>query len=904
MCRPAGDRAAYAPYLRYPFLQPAIKLNAMMNAPATPQTIYLKDYTPPSYRIESLHLRFELDESATEVTARMQLRAAAGAAPLRLDGQGLELLAIRLDGQQLESDAYTVNEESLTLHRPPEAFELELVTRIDPSANTALEGLYTSSGNFCTQCEAEGFRKITYYPDRPDVMTVFTTTVIADKAKYPVLLSNGNPVERGELDGGKHFVTWHDPFPKPCYLFALVAGDLACIEDSFTTINGREVTLQIYVQHGNEDRTAHAMNSLKKAMAWDEQRYGREYDLDIYMIVAVDDFNMGAMENKGLNIFNSRFVLAKQETATDTDFYGIESVIAHEYFHNWSGNRVTCRDWFQLSLKEGFTVFRDQQFSAEMNSAAVQRIDDVGMLRSHQFAEDAGPMAHPVRPDAYVEINNFYTLTVYEKGAELIRMLHTLLGDEGFRKGSDLYFARHDGQAVTCEDFLQAMADASGCKLDAFLNWYRQAGTPEVSVRREYHAGEGKLVLHFTQQIPPTPGQEEKQPVPIPIKIALLDDRGVPLPLQLEAEQHDERTLLLEEAEHSFTFTNIPAGTVPSLLRGFSAPVKLQFDYSDEELAFLMANDSDPFNRWEAGQQLALRVLLRNYRAASQGEESSLHPGFSLAFVKTLSDSKLDQALVAEAITLPAESYVAEFIEGVDPLLLHQVHLALRSDLAREHQALLQRIYDECNSDEGYRLDAGSMGRRRLKNRCLHYLMLLEGETIEKQCLAQYRHGDNMTDVLAALTTLCHTGNDNAAEALQDFYHRWKDDNLVLDKWFAIQAGSPQADGFDKVRTLAAHPDFHIKNPNRVRALIGAFAMRNPVAFHEATGEAYAFLADFIMQLDALNPQVAARLLTPLTQWRRYDAARQQRMRSQLQRILDSGQCSKDVYEVVSKSLA
>ncbi|MFO7594253.1 MAG: aminopeptidase N [Pseudomonadota bacterium] len=875
----------------------------MTDTQTSPQTVYLKDYTPPPYRIESLELRFALDESATEVTARMKLRASEGAVPLRLDGQELELLAIRIDGEEPGKDEYSIDEESLTLHRPPEQFELELVTRINPSANTALEGLYTSSGNFCTQCEAEGFRKITYYPDRPDVMTVFTTTIVADKAKYPVLLSNGNPIERGELDNGKHFVTWHDPHPKPCYLFALVAGDLACIEDSFTTMSGREVLLQLYVQHGNEDRTAHAMASLKKAMAWDERRYGREYDLDIYMIVAVDDFNMGAMENKGLNIFNSRFVLAKQETATDADFYGIESVIAHEYFHNWSGNRVTCRDWFQLSLKEGFTVFRDQQFSADMNSPAVQRISDVGMLRSHQFAEDAGPMAHPVRPDSYVEINNFYTLTVYEKGAELIRMLHTLLGEEGFRKGSDLYFERHDGQAVTCEDFVQAMADANDDDLTPFLNWYRQAGTPKVTAKREYHAGDNRLVLHFSQQTPPTPGQEKKQPVPIPIKIALLDEHGKHLPLSQGEGQVTEQTLLLEKAEQSFSFNNIPPGTVPSILRGFSAPVKLDFDYSDEELAFLMGNDTDPFNRWEAGQQLALRVLLQNYRTAERGEKPAAHCRLSAAFLKTLKNTELDRALVAEAITLPSESYVAEFIEAVDPVLLHQVHHALRSELATEHQALLQRIYDECNTDEAYSVDAESMGRRRLKNQCLHYLMLRPDNRVETQCLDQYRQGDNMTDVLASMTALCHTGNAHAGEVLEDFYRKWKGDNLVLDKWFGIQATAPRPDGFETIKSLAAHPDFQIKNPNRVRALVGAFAMRNPAVFHSGDGEPYAFLADFIMQLDALNPQVAARLLTPLTQWRRYDAARQERMRAQLQRILDCGKCSKDVYEVVSKSL-
>ncbi len=876
-----------------------------MNKETAPQTIYLKDYTPFPYEVESLNLRFDLDDSATEVTATLQLRARGEAAPLHLDGQDLELLALRIDGNDVAKSEYSVEEESLTLHNPPAAFALEIVTRINPAANTALEGLYLSSGNFCTQCEAEGFRKITYYPDRPDVMTTFTTTVIADKSKYPVLLSNGNPIERGELDGGKHFVTWNDPHRKPCYLFALVAGDLACIEDRFTTMSGRDVTLQIYVQHGNEDKTAHAMTSLKKSMAWDEKVFGREYDLDIFMIVAVDDFNMGAMENKGLNIFNSRYVLAKQETATDIDFYGIEGVIGHEYFHNWSGNRVTCRDWFQLSLKEGFTVFRDQQFSADMNSAAVQRIDDVTMLRSHQFAEDAGPMAHPVRPDAYVEINNFYTLTVYEKGAELIRMLHTILGAEGFRKGSDLYFERHDGQAVTCEDFVQAMADANDYDLTTFLNWYRQAGTPQVTVKREYHAGDKRLTLHLSQHTLPTPGQETKQPLPIPLKTALLDEHGKPLPLRLQGEKNasgEERILLLEQAEQSFTFEEVPQGSVPSLLRGFSAPIKLQMEYSDEELAFLMGHDNDSFNRWEAGQQLALRVLLKNYEAAKAGTAPATHSGLSAAIGHTLADTQLDQALIAEAITLPDESYVAGFIEEVDPLLLHEVHLSLRKALAKEHCEAFKKSYDACNSKVAYSLDPAAMGRRRLKNRCLSYLMLLDDETVATTCNEQYRNSDNMTDVLAALSALVFNGHAHAVNALQDFYEKWKSDSLVLDKWFGIQAMAPLAETFDEVKQLAQHKDFNLKNPNRVRALYGAFGMRNPVAFHRADGEGYKFLTDFIIELDKLNPQVTSRMLTPLTQWRRYDKSRQEMIRAQLQRILD-GKPSKDVYEVVSKSL-
>ena len=880
-----------------------------MNNESTPQTIYLKDYTPPAYLVDSLALRFDLDESATVVHATMRLHAnpdAEAGQPLRLDGQDLALLALRLNGREIDTCDYTVDADSLTLASVPTEFELQIVTRINPSANTALEGLYTSGGNFCTQCEAEGFRKITYYPDRPDVMTVFTTTIVADKAKYPVLLSNGNPTECGELDGGRHFVTWQDPFPKPCYLFALVAGDLACVEDRFTTISGREVLLQIYVQHGNEDKTAHAMASLKKAMTWDEQTYGREYDLDIYMIVAVDDFNMGAMENKGLNIFNSRYVLAKPETATDADFNGIESVIGHEYFHNWSGNRVTCRDWFQLSLKEGFTVFRDQQFSADMNSPAVKRIDDVTMLRTHQFAEDAGPMAHPVRPDSYVEINNFYTLTVYEKGAELIRMLHTLLGAEGFRRGSDLYFERHDGQAVTCDDFISAMADANATDLSAFLGWYSQAGTPLLTVRREYDAGKRAFTLYVRQHTPPTPGQEQKSPQLIPIRTALLGSDGQALPLRLEGESGEaprERVLLLEQAEQSWTFRDMPPGALPSLLRDYSSPVKLEIDYSEDELAFLMGHDSDPFNRWNAGQELALKVLLHRYGALQRNESAELPVGLSRAFANTLADKALDPALVAEALTLPQESYVAEFIEGCDPERLHQAHRSLQHELAAAHREALLETMARNRDDGEYRIDAEAMARRRLKNRCLHYLMLLEDEDIARQCHAQYQAADNMTDAISALTALVHNSHALAPAALEDFYRRWKDDALVLDKWFSLQALSPQADTFEVVQRLAQHPDFHIKNPNRVRSLIGAFGIRNPARFHRADGEAYRFHADFIMQLDKLNPQVAARLLTPLTQWKRFDAGRQEKMRGELQRILDSGNCSRDVYEIVSKSL-
>ncbi|MFU8838060.1 MAG: aminopeptidase N, partial [Thiohalomonadaceae bacterium] len=856
----------------------------------TPQAIHLQDYTPPNCRIDSVDLRFELDETATTVRNTLAITMLADG-PLFLHGQQLALQAITLDAEPLSEGEYSLDAHGLSLHRPPQRFSLTLTSRIHPAANTALEGLYVSGGNFCTQCEAEGFRKISWYPDRPDVMAVFTTTLVADQARFPVLLSNGNPVAREVLADGRHSVTWHDPFPKPCYLFALVAGDLACVRDRYTTVSGRELALEIYVQHGNEDKTAHAMASLKRAMRWDEQRYGREYDLDIYMIVAVDDFNMGAMENKGLNVFNSRFVLARPDTATDSDYFHIESVIAHEYFHNWSGNRVTCRDWFQLSLKEGFTVFRDQQFSADHHSPAVVRIDQVRQLRSLQFTEDAGPMAHPVRPESYVEINNFYTMTVYEKGAELIRMLHTLLGEQGFRRGSDEYFRRHDGQAVTCEDFIAAMAAANQRDLAGFMRWYHQAGTPRLTLRREFDPATQTLSLHLSQQTPATPGQPDKQPLWVPIRIALLDrETGATLLA--------EQVLLLEGAEQCFRFEGVCERAVPSLLRGFSAPVKLEHDLDDQELAALMAHDDDPFARWESGQQLMLRVLLQQYREGRSEAELPVH--LDAAFARLLADTETDPALRAEAMALPPLDYVGEFIEALDPLRLHRLHQGLQRALALAHRAALLAGF-EAHRDSGYAADAKAVARRQFRNQCLAYLALLpEGGEL---AAAQYRQADNMTDSLAALAALSRQRHPQAAAALADFAQRWQGDRLVMDKWFALQAGVPDAACFAEVKVLMGHPDFSLTNPNRVRAVIGSFAMRNPAAFHGADG-AYAWLAEQVIALDALNPQIAARLVNPLTQWRRYDAARQQAMRAVLQGVLDSGERSADVYEVASKGLA
>jgi aminopeptidase N len=874
-----------------------------MSEQHTPATIFRKDYTPFSHDLESVALHFSLEGSRTTVRSTLQLRARGEGRTLRLDGSDLELLSIVLDGRPLGADEYRLDAASLTLETP-EQCELVITTAIEPAANTALEGLYLSSGNFCTQCEAEGFRRITFYPDRPDVLSVFTTTIVADKEKYPQLLANGNRIETGNLDDGKHYAVWHDPFPKPCYLFALVAGDLACVRDRFTTISGRKVAIEFYVQQGNENKCDHAVQSLKRAMAWDEEHYGREYDLDLYMVVAVDDFNMGAMENKGLNVFNSKFVLARPESATDVDFVNIEGVIGHEYFHNWSGNRVTCRDWFQLSLKEGFTVLRDQQFTADMTSEAVKRIDDVRMLRAHQFPEDAGPMSHPVRPDAYVEINNFYTLTVYEKGAEVVRMLHTLLGAAGFRKGADLYFARHDGSAVTCDDFVAAMEAANGVELEQFRRWYAQAGTPRLTMARSYDAAQKRYTLTLKQQTPPTPGQTEKLPLHIPVKLALLDGEGNELPLRLAGERvapGTVRVLDFTGAQQQFVFEDIAAEPVPSLLRGFSAPVILEHDYSDAELAFLMGHETDSFNRWEAGQQLALRVMQRLLADKREGRELTLDPGLSEAFARTLSDEVLDPALAAEALSLPDETYVAECEDSADPQAIHAVRQFLRRALAASHCEALKARYDALNDGSGYSLDAAAMARRRLKNLCLGYLSLLDkGE----QAQQQFADAHNMTDSMAALGALVDNGHKQAGEALEAFYDSWRHDMLVLDKWFTVQARSGMPDTLRRVEQLLGHPDFLISNPNRVRSLIGAFAGGNPARFHDTNGGGYRLLADRVIELNGRNPQLAARLLGPLTRWRGLSENYQQLMRVELQRILACGELSPDVYEVVNKSLA
>ncbi|WP_455218067.1 aminopeptidase N [Kaarinaea lacus] len=876
-----------------------------------PQTIYLADYRPPDFLIDRVELLFDLDETATRVVSVMNLQRNVHAAgrPLVLQGRELELLQVRLDSRILDPVDYELSAESLTIPKLPDQFTLEVVTRINPQDNTSLGGLYTSGGNFCTQCEAEEFRKITYFLDRPDVMARYTTTIFADKARYPVLLSNGNLVERGDDDNGRHWAKWEDPFPKPSYLFALVAGDLACIKDTFTTMSGRVVDLHIYVQHHNADKCDHAMRSLKNAMAWDEQTYGREYDLDLYMIVAVDDFNMGAMENKGLNVFNSRYVLARADTATDQDYQGIEGVIGHEYFHNWSGNRVTCRDWFQLSLKEGFTVYRDEEFSADMGSRGVKRIEDVNILRTHQFREDAGPMAHAVRPESYVEINNFYTVTVYNKGAEVVRMLAHLAGPEGFRKGTDLYFERHDGQAVTTDDFVAAIEDANDIKLAQFKRWYSQAGTPVVSVRQEYDETTQRFLLKVSQGCSPTPGQEEKLPFHIPLAVGLLDERGNDLPLKLRgqpAQLAEDRTVVLDvrEAEQVFEFENVPCNPVPSLLRGFSAPVKLESDLSDEQWYFLMGHDSDSFNRWEAGQQMAVKIIQAQISLYRMGQGLIVDDAFIQAIKKILLDEQLDRAMIAAAVSLPSEVYLGEFVEPIDPQAIHTVRRFVRHSIAERLKPILLDQYER-NHDQGeYTIDAESIGRRALKNTCLSYLAELEDKDAVSLCVKQFETAHNMTDIIGALGCLVNIEGSEREAALETFYEKWQQEPLVLDKWFTLQAISRLPDTLSKVKELTGHPAFTIKNPNKVRALIGAFCNANPAQFHQDSGAGYQFLADHVIQLDKINPQVAARMSNAFTQWRKYEKTRQRKMKDQIERILGQEGISRDVYEVMSKSLA
>ena len=864
-----------------------------------PQTIYLKDYTVPEYLVHSVALKFTLDDENTLVSSRLTLSRNPASqsrdTSLTLSGENLKLIRVNLDDGDLSKAQYLQTQDSLIIHDVPQQqrFVLTIDNTINPKANTALEGLYLSNGMLCTQCEAEGFRKITYFLDRPDVMTLFTTTLVGDKDRYPVLLSNGNKVAEGELPDNRHWVTWEDPFNKPCYLFALVAGQLECIADRFTTQSGRDIDLQIFVEKHDIDKCDHAMQSLKNAMSWDEQVYGREYDLDLYMIVAVGHFNMGAMENKGLNVFNTKFVLARPDTATDSDYEHIEGVIGHEYFHNWTGNRITCRDWFQLSLKEGFTVFRDQEFTGDRTSKAVKRIEDVNMLRTRQFAEDAGPLAHPIRPDAYIEINNFYTLTVYEKGAEVVRMIHTLLGAEGFRKGSDLYFERHDGQAVTCDDFVSAMEDANGVDLSQFRRWYSQAGTPVLSVRQHYDSSAQTLTLTIGQSCPPTPGQAVKEPLHIPVTVGLLNKDGSIAPCKLQGGDQacEEVILQLTQPEQAFTFESLSEQPVVSILRGFSAPVKLTIERSLDELAFLLSYDSDTFNRWEAGQQLAGQIITGLIADLQNGRDMAVNPIMINAFKQVLEQPWDDLSYFSLLLSLPSETYLAEQMQVVDVEAIHAAREFVTLTLAEQLQSQFQALYQGNHRDESGKFDAGAIGRRRIKNTCLSYLSKLENSHIHKLSQQQFNTAKNMTDQMAALAVIVNNPHPAKQQCLDSFYHQWRDEALVIDKWFALQASGSMPDTFATVQALMRHPAFDLKNPNRVRSLIGAFSQSNPLHFHAADGQGYRFLADQIIALNTLNPQIASRMVGALTSWRRYDEGRQALMKAQLEHRSDFQGC-------------
>ncbi|MDX2165358.1 MAG: aminopeptidase N [Gammaproteobacteria bacterium] len=827
----------------------------------THNIIYRKDYTPPAYHIEDIHLEFTLGEKFTDVTTSTHF-IQKEKKPLVLMGRELELLGIKLNGQDVK---YTQDKETLTIENVPSDFVLDIKTRIHPEKNTSLEGLYKVKNLFCTQCESEGFRKMTYYLDRPDVMAKFTTKIIADKKKYPILLSNGNLISHGDLKKNLHFAEWQDPFRKPCYLFALVAGDLACVSDTFTTMSGRNVDIKIYVEKNDEDKTAHAMQSIKRAMKWDEENYGREYDLDIFMVVATHDFNFGAMENKGLNIFNSKYILAKPQTATDDDYIAIERVIGHEYFHNWTGDRITCRDWFQLSLKESLTVFRDSSFSADMNSAAVVRIEDVNTLRSVQFPQDAGPMAHPVRPESYMEINNFYTVTIYEKGAEVIRMLSTLLGKDGFRKGMDYYFDTFDGQAVTIDDFVNAHAKANNKDLSQFMAWYEKAGTPELIITTTYVPEKKQYFIKITQ-----PGYCFY----MPFKMGLLDSHG---------NEIASRLLEIKNPEEIFVFDGISEKPVPSLLRDFSAPIKFKYEYSNEELAFLLRYDTDAVARWDAGQQLGTNII-----------KGSAARGMLLeAWKVILQDKNLDPAFAAHLLVLPSENYLIELFDPLDLDKLLSDRKQLRNFLAHElHDLFLER----------YKSAEDSIPGRALKNRCLGYLAITDTPDDQKIILDQLYSAKNMTDEIAALSAISQSQSPQRATALEHFYNKYQQERLVIDKWFGIQARSELPGAIDRVKLLAKHDEFDIKNPNRVRALIGNFC-QNLASFHAKDGSGYKFLEKNILKLNKINPKVAARLIEPFTRYKKYDEKRQKLIKSILENIQKTPELSVDLVEVVSKSL-
>jgi len=871
------------------------------------KAIFRKDYTAYPWSVRQLDLHFDIGIETTTVRAEMefQLKDSIGApGDIVLNGSSLELASLTLNDRVLTDDDYVIEGETLTIADAPQHCMLKSEVVIHPGSNSALEGLYLSGDFLLTQCEAQGFRKITWFPDRPDVMTTYRVTLEADKSGFPAMLSNGNLVDGGELPGDRHWVRWEDPFPKPSYLFALVAGDLALVEDQFTTRSGRDVSLRIYVEEENLDRCEHAMESLVNSMRWDEERFDLEYDLDIYHIVATNDFNMGAMENKSLNIFNSKYVLARPDTATDADYQGIEGVIGHEYFHNWTGNRVTCQDWFQLTLKEGLTVFRDEEFSADMQSRAVKRIRVVRDLRSRQFPEDDGPMAHPIRPDQYIEINNFYTATVYQKGATIIRMYHTLLGESGFQKGMKLYFDRHDGEAVTCDDFLAAMADANKVNLDRFGRWYSQSGTPQVHVSDHYDAANKKYTLTLEQHTPPTPGQENKLPLVLPFALGLLTADGEELTMQLDTEATaatGTRLLVMEEEKQEYTFVDIPEKPVPSLFRDYSAPVKIFFDYLPEQLATLISHDRDAFVRWDAAQRMAEGAILKQCQQHARSQEMTLDGSLLEAFRGILSDNIADPALLAEALKLPDEDYLADQMEVVDVDGIHAARTFTRRSLANELKGLFTERYAELNDGQPYQKSAVAMARRSLKNICLSYLLETDGGDL--LAVAQLESSDNMTDTLAALQGLILIDSPMAETALTSFEAKWEADALVMDKWFILQAIKPGSKTVNRVRILMDHKAFSIQNPNKVRALIGVFSMLNPTGFHAVNGSGYTFHADRVIELDGINPQIAARMASAFNRWKRYDEDRKLLMKTELQRIASVAELSGDVAEIINNAL-
>ena len=881
-----------------------------MHQAATRTPKYLTDYAPPDYLIEEVELDFALDPKATRVAAKLRLRsnpkAASAGRPLVLNGESLVLVSISLDGKPLEPTDYDLSDATLTIKDVPgKPFTLDIVTICNPEANAALSGLYRSSRTYCTQCEPEGFRHITYFLDRPDVLAVYTVRIEAERDQAPILLSNGNPLEQGEIAGtGRHYAVWHDPFPKPSYLFALVGGNLASVSDSFTTASGRKVALNIYVEPGKEDRCGWAMESVKRSMRWDEERFGREYDLDVFNIVAVSDFNMGAMENKGLNIFNDKLILARPDTASDADYGSIDGVIAHEYFHNWTGDRVTCRDWFQLCLKEGLTVFRDQEYTSDTRTGPVNRIASVRMLKTHQFPEDAGPLAHPVRPGSFIEINNFYTATVYEKGAEVCRMLQTLLGRDGFRKALDLYFERHDGEAVTVEDFVEAMADVSGRDLSQFMRWYTQSGTPELACSLDYDPHSKKAQLRVSQVVAPTPDQNKKEPMVIPLKIALLGANGDDLPLVLEDGTRLEDGLLeVTEREHVFTFRDIPGPPIPSLLRDFSAPVRLTTSLDPDQIEFLMIHDSDPFNRWQAAQTYATNLLT----AAAQADGDAVSGKEAVRLAKALGTTALEESLHpayrAEFLKLPSESDIArELAHDVDPDAVWQAREALRATVGLTTRTALTDLFTSLAPTGPFSPDPEDAGKRALRNAALD-LLVATGDTVEiDRAFQHFKDASNMTDSITALSILSHLDAPQRDEALEDFYERWQDEPLVLDKWFAVQARAARADSVETVQGLLSHPKFSLKNPNRVRAVIASFSQANPTGFNRADGSGYDFLASAALKIDRFNPHLAARLLGAFESWRILEPKRQARAQATLHRLATQ-ELSTDSYEIVSKTL-